>query len=62
MYRTSFHWAARDVACPVEGFLGRASIQTALWVHFVPFHVQDMIGVLEEGGIPLPQCYMFFLW
>ena len=32
---------------PVEGFQGRASIQSALWVHFVHRHVRDIILLLE---------------
>ena len=38
---------------------------SALWVHFVQHHVQDMIVVLEEMNRPLPccpKCDMVVIW
>ena len=46
MCSRSSPWAARDVLFQLEGCLGRASIRTTLWIHFVHRHVQDMIVVL----------------
>ena len=53
------------MACPVEGFPGRSSSQTALWFHFVHFHVRNTTVVLEEGNQPHLLCHscgMFVPW
>ena len=63
MYMVSFSQVECDMARPVEGCLGRASIWTALWVHFLQCHMWYNIVALKKGNrhfLQFPQCDMFF--
>ena len=65
IYRISFPYKSRNISCLVGGFPRRASIRSALLVHFLHRHVWDMLVVLEEGNYPLPlcpKCYMLVTW
>ena len=42
--------------CPVEGCPGALATRTAIRVHFVHWHVQDTVVMLEEGNLPHPRC------
>ena len=39
-YHIPFLRTAGYITCPVGGFLGRATIHSALWVHFVHLHMR----------------------
>ena len=41
---------------PVEGCPGKLATRTAMWVHFVHWHVLDTVVMLEEGNFPHPRC------
>ena len=55
-YRISNPREAFDIACPVEGYPGRAMVRIAIQNYFLHRHMQDMLVVLEEGGHPLLLC------
>ena len=40
----------------LEGFPGRAATRTAMWVHFLYWHVLDTVVILEEGNLPHKRC------
>ena len=56
MYRMAFPTVGGPRNFPVEVFLGFAVMRTAMWVHFIHWHVQDTMVILEEGNLPHPQC------
>ena len=53
------------MVCPIEGFMGRALMRTALRFRFVNHHMRCIIVVLAEGNRTHPQfsrCNMFVPW
>ena len=48
-YNMAFPTVGWAMNFPVEGFLGRAVTRTAMWVHFLHRHVQDIVIILEGG-------------
>ena len=42
--------------CPMEGCPGTLATRTAMRVHFVHRHVQDIVVMLEEVNFPHPRC------
>ena len=61
-YRIFFPRGAHDIAFPVGGCPVRATIRSALWVHFLRCNLQYMVVILEEEINPLPhypKCDMF---
>ena len=40
----------------MEGCPGALATRTAMRVHFVHRHVQDIVVMLEEGKLPHPRC------
>ena len=55
-YRMSFLTRGGPRRCPVEGCPGTLATRTAMRVHFVHWHVQDTVVMLEEGNSPHPRC------
>ena len=51
----SFPQRAGPRTCPVEGCSERASMRTAMRVHFWNRHVRDTVVILEEGNLPQPR-------
>ena len=45
----------------MEGRLGNLAMRTERWVHFVHWHVQDTVVILEEGNSPHPWCARFHM-
>ena len=42
--------------CPVEGCMGLVVTRMAIRVHFLYWHVFDIVVILEEGNLPHPRC------
>ena len=55
-YRVAFPVQAGPRPRPVEMCSGRASMQTAMRVHFCHRHVRDTVMIMEEGNLPHPRC------
>ena len=55
-YKMAFLTRAGPMPCPVEGYSGRASTQTAMRVQLWHRHVRDTVVILEEGDLPHPRC------
>ena len=55
-YRMSFLTKGGPQRCPVEGCPGTLATRTAMQVHFVHWHVQDTVVMLEEVNFPHPRC------
>ena len=56
IYRMSFPTKGGPRRCHVEGCPGTLSTRNAMQVHFVHWHVQDIVVMLEEGNFPHPRC------
>ena len=56
MFRVSFLTKGGPRRYPVEGRPGTLAMRTAMWLHFVHWHIQDTVVILEEGNFPHSWC------